>query len=58
MTLDQLKLARLGSRYWQTYVELNGYAFEPNRKGLLKLATRLELPAKTVGSCIYLYLNA
>lgn len=58
MTLEQTKLARLGRDYWFQYVQLNGYAFEPNTAGLNKLARNLDLNVPHLRKCINIYLEA
>ena len=47
MTLEQTNLANLGRGYWQHYVNINGYAFSPNRAVLSKLSKHLGITYKT-----------
>ena len=58
MTLEQTKLANLGRSYWQHYVNINGYAFSPNRAGLAKLSKHLGIRIKHLSLAITIYLSA
>ena len=48
----------LGKDYWQQYVNLNGYAWEPNATGLSKLSKNLDLNVSHLSKCITAYLLA
>lgn len=58
MTIDQMKLARLGLSYWQEYVRINGYAFAPSDDGIRRLGRLLDLNSKHLRKCINAYLAA
>ena len=58
MTTEQMKLAKEGHDYWTQYVKINGYAFEPNNKGLEKLSRNLDLNVPHLRRCIHAYLSA
>lgn len=58
MTIEQRKLASEGSDYWMQYVHLNGYAFRPDRDGLVTLSRNLDINAKHLARCITAYLEA
>jgi len=57
MTTEQMKYAKEGRDYWQQYVSLNGYAFEPNEAGLTKLSKNLDLNKPYLRKCINAYLE-
>jgi hypothetical protein len=57
MTIEQSKKWGLGQSYWLGYVRLNGYAFEANKDGLLKLSKNLDLNIRHLRECINLYLE-
>jgi hypothetical protein len=58
MTIEQTKLAGLGSGYWLEYVRVNGYSWRPTEKGLAKLSRLLDLNKAHIRKAIYLYLEA
>jgi len=58
MTLNQRKLAEEGRGYWMVYVQINGYAFRPNKEGLRKLARNLDLNEPYLAKRITAYLEA
>jgi len=58
MTIEQTKLAGLGSSYWLEYVRVNGYSWRPSEKGLNKLSRLLDLNKAHIRKAIYLYLEA
>jgi hypothetical protein len=47
-----------GRNYWLEYVQLNGYAFEPNRAGLRKLSGRHGVAVSHLARCIAAFLEA
>ena len=47
-----------GRIYWQAYVNLNGYAFEPTEKGLKKLADKLGVKKAELRRAIHAFLSA
>jgi hypothetical protein len=57
MTTEQMKYAKEGRDYWQQYVSINGYAFEPNEAGLKKLSKNLDLNRPYLRKCINAYLE-
>lgn len=58
MTIEENKLFTEGRFYWQAYVNLNGYAFYPTEKGLVKLSRNLDLNLKYLRKCINVFLEA
>ena len=58
MTVQQMQKAGEGRDLWQKYVDLNGYAFRPNEKGLRNLSRTLGLDVRQIRECITLYLEA
>lgn len=58
MTISQRKIAEEGRYYWMMYVQINGYAFRPNAKGLNKLSRNLDLTQAHLARCITAYLEA
>jgi hypothetical protein len=48
---------RLGRDYWQEYVNVNGYAFAPNQKGINQLSAKIGLPPSHLSRCITAYLE-
>lgn len=58
MTTQQMQKAGEGRDLWQKYVDLNGYAFRPNEKGLRNLSRTLGLDVPQIRECITLYLEA
>ena len=57
MTIENRKLAIEGKMMWNEYVNINGYAFQPNKKGIDKLSKILDLNVKYLNKCIGLYLE-
>ena len=57
-TLAVRREFEVGRDYWHQYVQLNGYAFAPNRQGVRKLAQHLGLSVKHVRHCINVFLEA
>jgi hypothetical protein len=57
MTLEMTKKAGEGRDYWQQYVNLNGYAFQPSYVGLVKLSRNLDISVKHLAVCITSYLE-
>ena len=49
---------KLGADYWQQYVNLNGYAWEPSNAGLSKLSKNLDLTKAHLARCINTYLTS
>ena len=47
-----------GRGYWQQYIKLNGYSFEPTEEGLKKLSRNLDLNIKHLREYINFYLEA
>ena len=47
-----------GKKLWQQYVNLNGYAFEPNSKGISALAKETALKPKYIRERINAFLEA
>jgi hypothetical protein len=58
MTIEERRKALEGRDYWQYYVKINGYAFEPTEKGLSKISKLLDLNLPYLRKCINLYLEA
>jgi hypothetical protein len=58
MTLEQQARASEGRDYWYQYVRLNGYAFEPNDKGLKVLSQNLDVSVPHLRRCIHAHLSA
>ena len=58
MTIEERKLAHLGSGYWLEYVRINGYSRQPTEKGLSKLSRLLDINKKHIRKAINLYLEA
>ena len=57
MTIEEMKKVRLGRHYWQEYVNVNGYAFAPSSKGIVKLSRLLDLTQTHIRQCINAYLD-
>ena len=57
MTTAEMSTAREGSRLWQEYVRVNGYAFRPTQDGLRKLSRLLDLNVPYIAKCITKYLE-
>jgi hypothetical protein len=58
MTTDQSRKAGMGRDFWAQYVRLNGWAMEPNERGLKVLARNLDVNVPWLRMCINLYLEA
>ena len=58
MTIEERKLALLGSGYWFEYVRINGYSWCPTENGLSKLSRMLDVNKKHIRKAINLYLEA
>ena len=58
MTIEKGKKFYLGKSYWNQYVYLNGYSFNPTDKGLKKLSKNLDLNIPHLRECINIFLEA
>ena len=58
MTRSSPTSFEMGRSIWQEYVNLNGYAFRPNDKGLKKLSKRLDLNVPYLRKMINCFLEA
>ena len=58
MTIEQTKKFYLGKDYWNQYVFLNGYSWEPTNSGLKKLSKNLDVNMPHLRECINTYLEA
>jgi hypothetical protein len=58
MTISETKKYLEGSDYWQYYVKINGYAFNPTESGLKKISRLLDINLKHLRKCINLYLES
>ena len=58
MTIQQMKKFKEGHALWSEYVRVNGYAFEPKKDGITKLARLLDLKQSYIQEHINFYLEA
>lgn len=58
MTTEQHKQFIEGRQLWQAYIDVNGYSFAPNDKGLRALAAQNGLKTAHVRKCIHTFLSA
>lgn len=57
MTIEERKAFFEGKALWNKYVELNGYAFEPDSSGLAKLAKETGQSKSALRKTINIYLS-
>jgi hypothetical protein len=58
MAIANRKAFQEGKTHWQEYVNLNGYAFRPDEKGLKALSRSLGIPKKELREKISVFLEA
>ena len=58
MTIKEMSEAREGRDLWLYYVKINGYAFEPDKAGIDKIAHLLDLTPQYIKHRINVYLEA
>jgi len=58
VTTESNKLFFLGRDYWDQYVQLNGYAFAPTKKGLKALSASTGITEAELGRTITVFLGA
>ncbi len=58
MTQQDQQLFYQGKDFWYEYVNLNGYAFRPNKEGLNRLSKNLDVNVPYLKKCINIFLDA
>lgn len=58
MIMEDRKLFPEGRDYWYQYININGYAYQPNDAGLEKLSKNIDISVDRLKKCINVFLSA